>query len=242
MFYVYKWFNIKTNEVFYIGKGCNNRYKQTKKRNKLFKKYIQDNKCDVEIIEYFKNENDAFKSEHQLIVDFKKNGQCKCNLDDGGKGGCNFIWTKEMKKYFSENNIMKDEKQRKKMSKYNPMYNKDTSLKSGIKHRKPFYIGEKYYQCLKEASREYNVTESAISYWLKNGHNNKELCYFVGTEPIKYDFNAKIKYSNAIRVKYDEKEYSNLKELSNFLNIKYTTLYKYYKENKYINGKKIENI
>lgn len=27
-FYVYEWYNIDTNEVFYVGKGCGNRYKE----------------------------------------------------------------------------------------------------------------------------------------------------------------------------------------------------------------------
>lgn len=44
-FYVYKWFNIETNEVFYIGKGCNNRYKDVSKRNKLFLEYYNNNPC-----------------------------------------------------------------------------------------------------------------------------------------------------------------------------------------------------
>lgn len=43
MFYVYEWYNIDTNEIFYVGKGCGERYKQATKRNKLF----QEN--------YFKN-------------------------------------------------------------------------------------------------------------------------------------------------------------------------------------------
>ena len=32
-FYVYEWYNIDTNEVFYVGKGCGNRYKTTSRRN-----------------------------------------------------------------------------------------------------------------------------------------------------------------------------------------------------------------
>lgn len=30
MFYVYKWYNLDNNEVFYVGKGCKNRYKDKK--------------------------------------------------------------------------------------------------------------------------------------------------------------------------------------------------------------------
>ena len=52
-FYVYKWFNTETNEVFYIGKGCNDRYKETYHRNKKFLEYYNNNSCSSEIIEFF---------------------------------------------------------------------------------------------------------------------------------------------------------------------------------------------
>lgn len=32
MFYIYEWFNVDTNEVFYVGKGVYNRYKVKKKK------------------------------------------------------------------------------------------------------------------------------------------------------------------------------------------------------------------
>ena len=40
---------------------------------------------------------------------------------------------------------------------------------------------------------------------------------------------------------YNNTEYNSLKELANSLNLKYTTLYKYYKQNKSINGFIIKN-
>ena len=116
MFYVYKWFIKNTNEIFYIGKGTKNRFKQVSRRNKLFKDVYSNNDCGVEIIEYFEKEEEAFKKEYDLICYYKKIGQCKCNLDNGGNGGCNFIWTPEMKEYYSKYNVMKNEKQRKRMS------------------------------------------------------------------------------------------------------------------------------
>ena len=36
-YYVYKWFIESTGEVFYIGKGSGNRYKDIYKRNQIFK-------------------------------------------------------------------------------------------------------------------------------------------------------------------------------------------------------------
>lgn len=239
MFYVYKWFIKSTNEIFYIGKGTKNRFKQVSKRNKLFKEVYKNNDCDVQIIEYFDKEEDAFKKEYELICYYKSIGQCKCNLDNGGKGGCNFIWTPEMKEYYSKYNVMKNEKQRKRMSKENPMKNKEIAKKVGIKHCKPFYIGNKLFQTLEEASRFYNCSIHVIKYWLKVGHNQKELCFYKGKQPINYDFSKNHHIVNNIKVIYDNKEYNSLKDLSKSLNIKYTTLHKYFKQNKPINNKQI---
>lgn len=53
MFYVYEWYIIDTNEIFYIGKGKDKRYKITSKRNKLFTDTIQKYNCNSRIIKYF---------------------------------------------------------------------------------------------------------------------------------------------------------------------------------------------
>ena len=71
MFYVYEWYNVNTEEIFYVGKGCGNRYKQVSKRNQLFKTYYENNECAVRIIQYFDLEQDAFDYEKKRI------GKCK---------------------------------------------------------------------------------------------------------------------------------------------------------------------
>ena len=43
MFYVYEWYNVNTEEIFYVGKGCGNRYKQVSQRNYKFKEYYETN-------------------------------------------------------------------------------------------------------------------------------------------------------------------------------------------------------
>ena len=131
MFYVYEWYNVDTNEIFYVGKGCRERYKQTIKRNKLFQEYYKNNNCNSRIIKYFEKEEDAFKYENERILELKEIGQCFCNLDNGGKGGVNFIWTDEMKEYQPKYNPMKDEKQKERMSKNNPMKNPDIAKRVG---------------------------------------------------------------------------------------------------------------
>ena len=85
-FYVYEWFNIDTNEVFYVGKGRKNRYKNVLQRNKYFKNYYNKHMCDVRKVKININENDAFNLEIELIAKYREIGQAKCNLTDGGEG------------------------------------------------------------------------------------------------------------------------------------------------------------
>lgn len=242
MFYVYKWYIIDTKEVIYIGKGTRNRYKN-KKRNKLFNEMIKRFDCKSEIIKYFDNEKDAFQYEHELICEYKNKGECCCNLDNGGTGGVNFIWTPEMKHYYSVNNIMKSENQRKRMSENNPMKNKEIAKKVGEKHKKPFYINDVLFDSIKNAAKKYNVGETTISYWLKVGHNNhNDLVYYKDKEKPTIDFTINRHITNNQKVKYDDKIYTSIKELSKELNVKYTTLFSYCQRHKTYNNKYIEKI
>lgn len=54
MFYVYEWFIIDTNEIFYVGKGCKDRYKDTRSRNKMFNEFYKRFNCNTRIIKTFK--------------------------------------------------------------------------------------------------------------------------------------------------------------------------------------------
>ena len=121
MFYVYEWYNVNTEEIFYVGKGCGNRYKQVSKRNQLFKAYYENNECAVRIIQYFDLEQDAFDYEKKRIGELRNINQCFCNVDEGGTGGVNFVWTPEMRAYKSIYNPMKKEEQKERMRKNNPM-------------------------------------------------------------------------------------------------------------------------
>lgn len=171
-FYVYKWYDIDTNEIFYIGKGCGNRYKDISKRNKDFLDYYNNHSCASDIIEYFDKEEDAFQKEYQLIQEYKQLGQAQTNLDDGGKGGCHFVWTPEMKDYWSRNNPMKQQEQRDRMSKNNPMYNSKVAQKVAEKNQVIFYIGDIEYNGFKKACEILNISEVTLSSWLKRGHTS----------------------------------------------------------------------
>lgn len=89
-FYVYAWFFVSTNEVFYIGKGKNNRcFEIHKSRNAYFKNIVDKYKDDVKVKILFDNlsEDEAFNLEKRLIKEYWDKGQCKANFHEGGRGG-----------------------------------------------------------------------------------------------------------------------------------------------------------
>lgn len=108
-FYVYEWFNVDTNEVFYVGKGRKNRYKDVKQRNIYFKNYYNKHQCNVRKIKISLTEDEAFKLEIKLINNYKEIDQCKCNLTKGGEGSTFLPGTKEqMLQIFKGISITKD--------------------------------------------------------------------------------------------------------------------------------------
>lgn len=240
MFYVYEWYIEDTNEIFYVGKGSKKRKNQISRRNKLFKEIYYNNNCKNRIVKEFDNEQEAFLYEHERIMELKQKGFCKCNLDYGGNGGCHFTWTPEMRQYHSTYNVMKSEKQRERMSKNNPMKNKNISKIVGEKHRKPFYIGNKLYNTLEEASIEYNKTIQCIKYWLDVGHNKNELCYYVNKQPKKYDFGKNPHICKGTRIKYNNKVYKSIYELKKELNVHHEKISRCLRNGKLLNGKKVE--
>ena len=178
-FYVYKQFNTETNEIFYIGKGCRNRYKETSHRNKDFLEYYNNNPCSSEIIEYFDTEEEAFKKEHELIQIYREKDQVKANLDDGGKGGCHFIQTPQMREYMSKNNPMKTQEQRERMSKNNPMSNPEIAERVAKQIRKAIIINDIEYKSVKEACEKLQLSEVTLINQLKRGHTtNGKNCYY----------------------------------------------------------------
>ena len=235
MFYVYEWFNKNTKEIFYIGKGSKNRYKNIRKRNKLFLEYIKNNECDVEIIQYFKNEEEAFKKEYELICYYKKIGQCKCNLDNGGKGGCEFVWTPEMRDYYSKYNVMKNDTQRKRMMENNPMKNPEIAKRVALKQSKPIIIGNQVYENAKKAAKEFNVCENAVLYWVKRGYsNNYKICYYQGQVTINVQIKNHACYCKSVLI--DNKKFKTVKSAAEFLGITSSKLIRYLKSNEPYKG------
>ena len=74
---------------------------------------------------------------------------------------------------------MKRPEQKERMSKNNPMKNPETAKKVSEANKKPLWIGETLYNGLIDAAKVYNVTSSAILYWLQRGYSNDfQICYY----------------------------------------------------------------
>ena len=86
-FYVYIWTRLDKNEVFYVGKGSKNRYKDMRMRNRYFLNIVNKIGIDnikIDIIENNLTEEQAFQKEIFYINYYKKQG---CNLTNISKGG-----------------------------------------------------------------------------------------------------------------------------------------------------------
>lgn len=178
-FYVYEWYNRKTNEVFYVGKGCKKRYCSLRSRNQLFLDYIKNNDCDVRIVKNGLTENEALSYELELSEQYKAIGQCQCCLAKGGTGGRSSIWTDEFRQYWSVCNPMKAEKQRKRMQQNNP----EIAKKNGASKKRPVIIDGVYYCGVIDAANACGVRDITISAWCKRGYNtNGKPCRYADEE------------------------------------------------------------
>lgn len=172
-FYVYEWYNKDTNEVFYVGKGCGNRYKKVQERNLKFKDYYNSHNTDVRIVKNNLTEEEAFAWEKIITKKYKAIGQCQCSLAEPGTGGCSFTWTPEMKEYFSTYNPMKQEKQRQRMKENNPMKNPDIAKKMGATRKRIVIIDGVEYPSVIEAAEAFGVKDGTIRNWCLKGINLK---------------------------------------------------------------------
>lgn len=233
-FYVYRWYNTKTNYTFYIGKGCKDRYKSLSKRNVLFNKYVKENDVKSEILEFFDNEEDAFCKEKQLIKKYKENNECCCNIDSGGNGGVNFVWTPEMRKHKSEFNPMKNKNQKHRMSVNNPMKNKEIARIVGEKRKKKPVINNVVYKDVQECAKIFNVHVNTVRNWCKRGYSTENY-------PCKYENES---YKNVLipdrynrqPVIIDGIEFSSMREGAKFLNCDPSLLTKAVKLNRLYKG------
>ena len=88
IYYVYEYIRLDTNEPFYVGKGCKNRWCNTKQRNKYFKNIISKIPVAVHILHENLSEIEAFEYECWYINEYKYNMSYDLtNIIDGGEGG-----------------------------------------------------------------------------------------------------------------------------------------------------------
>ena len=204
-FYVYKWFNLDTGEVFYIGKGCRNRYKATSKRNKYFLEYIKTHNTKSEIILDNLTEKEAFEKEKVLTDYYRSLGQCSCCLMDGGFGGYSSVWTDTAKQYKSE---------------FNPMKNATVAQKVAEKNKRPVIINNIYYNGTVDAAKALNVWTNTVLNWCKRGYDTDgNPCRYADEEQKAY-----IKHKTCSKaVLIDGQEFPSLRAAADFLGVKDTS-------------------
>jgi hypothetical protein len=86
-FYVYVHKRLDNDQIFYVGKGSNRRYKEYHNRNQKWKNYTNKYKFTSEILYYFETEDEAYKREQALISTLQLLNYDLCNLCSGGLGG-----------------------------------------------------------------------------------------------------------------------------------------------------------
>lgn len=221
MYYVYEWYIVETGEVFYVGKGTGNRYK-VRKHNRFFNDMLLRYKCESRIIKKFGTEKEAFSYEFERVNELKQIGQCVCNIYSGGFGGTVDWWTDELRERYSENNAMKSENQRKRMTADNPMKNPDIAQKANAKKRIPVIVGDKEYPSIKAVCGELGVSASTVNNWCIRGESpNGERCYYKN-DPHGVEYRH-VNNGQGKPLIYKGKQYDSTGHLARVLGISQTT-------------------
>ena len=107
-FYTYAHINKDTNKIFYIGKGFENRYKSTDRRNRYWHNIVNKHNFNAEILAYWNTEKEALDHEMLLISCFKDMGYKLANMTDGGEGTSGYKHS-ETTKLKMKNKVVSDE-------------------------------------------------------------------------------------------------------------------------------------
>ena len=217
MYYVYEWFIVETGEVIYVGKGIRNRYR-CRKHNKFFNDMIRRTKCDSRIVKYFEREEDAFAYEFEHINEMRAIGQCVCNIYDGGCGGSTKWWTDEIRKKYSEMNVMKSQQSRERMSRNNPMKNPEIAKKTNGKKQKAVIIDGIEYESVKAVCEKFHVAIATVELWCFKGHMpDGRDCYFKGN--AKGDDYVHVNDGQKMRVIYKGQTYESATDMARAIGI-----------------------
>ena len=86
MFYVYEYYIVETEEIFYVGKGTGKRMHELHNRNKYFKAIYEKYECDVRVYRDGLTNQEACALEIEHIAKLRAIGQAKTNMTLGGDG------------------------------------------------------------------------------------------------------------------------------------------------------------
>ena len=93
IFYVYVWIRKDTNQIFYVGKGHAEKYKDMCSRNDWFLHVVNKvgkENIEIKFLEENLSEEEAFEKEKYYIKKFREEGKPLVNLTDGGDGSGNW--------------------------------------------------------------------------------------------------------------------------------------------------------
>lgn len=97
-YYVYIWYIVDTNEVFYVGKGKGRRYKQISSRNKFFTDMYRSHNCEVRKVYENLTEQEAFQKEREVVRWYRENTDYRLtNQTDGGEGSSGWVPPKDFR-------------------------------------------------------------------------------------------------------------------------------------------------
>ncbi len=178
-YYVYLHRTADHGVVFYIGKGCRDRYKVTTGRSEYWNRIVAKHGFISEILAKFYSEKDAFTYEVEQIAKYKSIGIILANHTIGGEGASGFKQSEETKN-------KRNEKLRKKVnspetirkmraSQANKVIAKETRLKIAKTLTARYCGGDNPNACAvrcKETQEIYRCLSDAAE-WLRSLGNEK---------------------------------------------------------------------
>lgn len=242
-YYVYIYYRLDTNEPFYIGKGCRNRWKVLDKRNEHFKRIANKYPIVVEIYKDNLTDEEASGIECYIIdklvfeygfsIDIKNNEGNRSdfhlvNQTWGGEGSSGCIPSMETRLKMSKSRMglckgrHMSEQTRKNMSLNHPNYERSNNPKSESVICLPT---KRIFKCISDGADFYNCNRVNIS---KNCNGNRKTCGELknGTKLIwrkltwkhnkKYRLKHSINYNSNIEC-YNYNKIINKKDYSNMV-------------------------
>ena len=97
IFYTYAHYRKDDGRLFYIGKGCGERYRKSDNRNRHWHRVVKKHGMEPKILAIWDSEKDALDHEKLLISIFRELGEPLTNITDGGEENAGRRHTEESK-------------------------------------------------------------------------------------------------------------------------------------------------